>query len=80
MLKRSDSEVLTMQVVGTTLGLSREKELLNSFRPHYAHFFAAMAQLDRSTFVRPAAKLWTVKVHVSCSASHFICFSSTFQA
>ena len=79
MLKRSDNEGLTMEVVGTALGLSREKELLDSFRQHYAHFFPAMAQLDRSTFVRQAAKLWAVKEHVSLSASHFICFSSTSQ-
>jgi hypothetical protein len=77
--KRSACEVLAMKVVGTDRGWSREKELLNSFRQHDAYFFPVMAPLDRSTFVRRAAKLWAVKERVSRSASHFICFSSTSQ-
>ena len=78
-LNRTECEVLTMKVVGTDRGWSREKELLNSFRQHYAYFFPVRAPLDRSTFVRQAAKLWAVKELMTRSASHFICFSSTSQ-
>jgi hypothetical protein len=37
------------------------KGLLAYFRQHYAHFFPALRQLHRSTFVRQAANLWAIK-------------------
>ncbi|QBD75808.1 IS982 family transposase [Ktedonosporobacter rubrisoli] len=64
--KLTDSEVLTMEVVGTYLGLNQEKRLLNFFRQHYRHFFPALHQLHRSTFVRQAANLWAVKERMWC--------------
>ena len=57
----TDSEVLTVEVVGETLGLDREAELFSYFRRHYAHFFPALARVHRTTFVRQAANLWKVK-------------------
>ena len=60
-LKLSDSEVITMEVVGSYLGLSQDKKLLDSFVQHYTHFFPALEGLHRTTFVRQAANLWAVK-------------------
>ncbi len=53
----ADSEVVTMEVVGTYLGISQDKALYDYFRRHYAHFFPAVARLHRTTFVRQAANL-----------------------
>lgn len=59
--KMSDSEVITIELVGTYLGLSQDQELFESFRRHYSHFFPALLILNRTTFVRQAANLWAVK-------------------
>lgn len=56
-----DSEVLTMEVVGSYLGLSQDKALFAYFREHYRHFFPALAHVHRTTFVRQAANLWAIK-------------------
>jgi hypothetical protein len=64
--KLSDSEVLTMEVVGSYLGLCQVKALFAYFRQHYAHFFPTLRQLHRSTFVRQAAHLWVVKERLWC--------------
>jgi Transposase DDE domain len=64
--KLADSEVVTIEVVGTYLGLSQDQEVFDYFRRHYAHFFPMMAQVDRSTFVRQAANLWAVKERLWC--------------
>lgn len=66
MPKLSDSEVLTMEVVGSYLGLSQDKELFEYFRQHYTHFFPALAELARSTFVRQSANLWSIKERLWC--------------
>lgn len=66
MPKLTDSEVLTMEVVGTYLGISQDKALYDYFRRHYAHFFPAVAGLHRTTFVRQAANLWAVKERLWC--------------
>ncbi len=58
--KLADSEVVTIEVVGIYLGLSQDQEVFDSFCRHYAHFFPALAQVDRSTFVQQAANLWAV--------------------
>lgn len=57
----ADSEVLTMEVVGEYLGLVQDRALFTYFRRHWVHFFPALAQLHRTTFVRQAANLWQVK-------------------
>ncbi len=64
--KLADSEVITMEVVGTYLGLSQDQEVFDYFRRHYAHFFPMMAQVDRTTFVRQAANLWAIKERLWC--------------
>ncbi len=57
----SDSEVLTMEVVGEYLGLDQDKAIFAYFRRHYGHFFPALRSLHRTTFARQSANLWRVK-------------------
>ena len=57
----SDSEVLTIEVVGEYLSLHQDKAIFDYFQRHYSHFFPALKTLHRTTFVRQAANLCTVK-------------------
>ena len=52
--KLTDSEVITMEVVGSYLSLSQDKKLLNYFQQHYPHFFPALRSLTAPPlFVKP---------------------------
>lgn len=62
----ADSEVLTMEVVGSYLGLSQDKALFAYFQQHYHHFFPTLAGLHRTTFIRQAANLWAIKERLWC--------------
>jgi Transposase DDE domain len=64
--KLADSAVITMEVVGTYLGLSQDQEIFDSFRRHSSHFFPLMGQVARTTFVRQAANVWAVKERLWC--------------
>ncbi len=55
----TDSEVLTMEVVGELLGLDTDKQIWRYFRRHWLAWFPGLGV--RSTFVRHAANLWAVK-------------------
>ena len=57
----SDSEVLTIEVVGEYLRLHQDKAIFDYFCRHYSHFFPALKTLHRTTFVRQAANLCAVK-------------------
>ena len=57
----SDSEVLTMEIVGDFLGFEEESHLFYHFREHYGTWFPAMKEIHRTTFTRQAANLWRVK-------------------
>lgn len=57
----SDSEGITIEMVGTYLGLSQDQGLVELFGRYYSHFFPALLIIHRSTFVRQAANLWAVK-------------------
>ena len=57
----SDSEVLTMEIVGEFLGLDNDQALYRYFQNHWADWFPAIRQLHRTTFTRQAANLWGVK-------------------
>jgi hypothetical protein len=59
--KLSDSEVLTIEIVGEFLGLDTDKELYRYFRRHYAQWFPALVEIHRTTFCRQAANLWKIK-------------------
>lgn len=60
----SDSEVMTIESVGEFLGISQDKALFWYFRRHFPHFFPALTQIHRTTFIRQAANLWKVKERV----------------
>jgi hypothetical protein len=57
----SDSEVLTIEVVGEFLGLDEDTQLFAYFRHHYAHYFPNLRRVHRTTFSRQAANLWKIK-------------------
>jgi hypothetical protein len=57
----SDSEVLTMEIVGSFLKQAEDQQLFDYFRRHYGHFFPALLTIHRTTFVRQAANLWKLK-------------------
>jgi hypothetical protein len=66
MPKLADSEVMTMELVGTYLGLSQDQEVFDYFRRHYTHFFPQLAHVTRTTWLRQAANLWAVKERLWC--------------
>jgi Transposase DDE domain len=60
----SDSEVLTMEIVGEFLGIDAEKDLYAYFKRHYAEWFPALRQgggVHRTTLTRQMANLWVAK-------------------
>lgn len=57
----SDSEVLTIEVVGAFLGIEHESQLYWYFRQHWGEWFPALCQVHRTTFTRQMANLWRVK-------------------
>lgn len=59
-----DAEVLTMEVVGESLGLDQEKALFAYFRRHHSHLFPVLGRVHRTTFTRQAANLWQVKARL----------------
>ena len=62
--KLSDSEVLTIEIVGEFLGIDTDKAIHLFFRRHYAEWFPALRRVHRTTFSRQAANLWKVKEHL----------------
>jgi hypothetical protein len=62
----SDSEVITMEIVAAYLGLTQDQAIYDYFRQHYAHFFPALRQQHRTSFVRHAANLWAIKERLWC--------------
>lgn len=57
----SDSEALTIEVVGEFLGFDEDKKMFWFFRSYYGDWFPALRKIHRTTFVRQAANLWKVK-------------------
>ena len=47
--KLSESEAITMEVVGSYLGLSQDKALFDYFQRHYTHFSPALKDQHRAT-------------------------------
>lgn len=60
----SDSEVITMEIVGEFLGIDKDKGMYNLFKRHYADWFPAIRSTHRTTFIRKAANLWKVKERI----------------
>ncbi len=58
----SDSEVLTIEIVGEFLGIDTDKKALyRYFRRHYGEWFPTLGEVHRTTFSRQAANLWKLK-------------------
>jgi hypothetical protein len=57
----SDSEVLTMEIVGEFLGFDKDKAIYWFFRNYYGEWFPGVCEIHRTTFVRQAANLWKIK-------------------
>jgi hypothetical protein len=57
----SDSEVITLELAGEFLGRDQDTDIFRFFRQYHLKEFPALAQVDRTTFVRQAANLWWVK-------------------
>ena len=55
----TDSEVITMEIVGEFLGYDQDKKIWEYFRNYWRHFFPKIP--DRPNFVRQAANLHVVK-------------------
>lgn len=55
----SDSEVITMEIVGEYCGIDTDKGIWSYFRHHWQPLFPDIA--SRSSFVRQAANLWQYK-------------------
>ncbi len=62
--KLSDSEVLTIEIVGEFLGIDTDKAIYLFFRRHYSEWFPTLREIHRTTFARQAANLWKVKEHL----------------
>jgi hypothetical protein len=56
----TDSEVLTMELVGEGLRLDQDTALFEFFLQHHLAEFPALAHVHRTTFARQAANLWWV--------------------
>lgn len=57
--KLTDSEVLTMEIVGEFLGFDQDKAIWQYFKQHWSHFFPRMP--DRTNFARQSANLHVIK-------------------
>jgi hypothetical protein len=55
----TDSEVITIEIVGEFLGYDQDKKIWEYFKNHWSHFFPKIP--DRVNFVRQAANLHIVK-------------------
>ena len=56
MPQMTDSEVLTMEIVGEILGFDTDKDIFGFFRDFYGHYFPKLT--SRVSFVRHTANLW----------------------
>jgi len=54
----SDSEVLTVEVVGAFFGLATDEAIYSFFCQYYSDYFPRLSAVDRTTFIRQAANLW----------------------
>ena len=60
----SDSEVLTIEIVGEFLGIDTDEGIHRFFCRHYGEWFPALGEVHRTTFARQATNLWKVKEHL----------------
>jgi len=68
----SDSEVLTIEVVGEFLGIDTDQWLYIFFRNFLGDWFPALREVNRTTFVRQSANLWGIKQQLFVYLSQFV--------
>jgi len=68
--KLSDSEVITMLIVGEFLGIDTDEGIHRYFRQHWRTLFPNIP--DRTTFLRQAANLWVVIAHIQHAIAHHL--------
>ena len=66
----SDSEVLTMEIVGEYLGHGSDKAIWSYFKEHWSHFFPKIG--CRTSFSRQSANLNEVKKELCQFVSNFL--------
>jgi len=57
----TDSEVITIEIVGAFLGIASDVALFTHFRRYHSTAFPHLQHINRTTFIRQAANLWNVK-------------------
>lgn len=72
----SDSEVLTMEVIGSFLGIDTDKGLYTFFRRYYNEWFPSLLTIHRTTFTRQMANLWKVKEMIWHHVLNYFYFDS----
>ena len=60
-LTLDDREVITMEIMGESLGIDTDKGIFVFFSRHYREWLPALRRVHRTTFTRQAANLWSVK-------------------
>ena len=58
----SDSEVITMEIVGEYLNKDKEKDIHGYFKRHWSKLFPKIP--ERTTFARQCANLWAIKQRI----------------
>lgn len=74
----SDSELLTIEVVGSFIGQDTDKGMFLFFQQHYGHWFPALTTIHRTTFVRQSANLWWIKVNLWRQLLKWLTFDPEF--
>jgi hypothetical protein len=75
----TDSEVLTIEVVGAFLGMSTDKQVFAYFRRHWGDYFPKLREVHRTTYVRQSANLWYVKALLWRALLEQIAFDGAFS-
>jgi hypothetical protein len=57
--KLSDSEVITMEIVGEFMGKDQDKSMWQYFQSHWKAWFPNLG--SRSNFAKQCANLWKIK-------------------
>lgn len=66
--KLSDSEVITMEIVGEFLGNDQDKSIWQYFRTHWLHWFPNLG--SRANFAKQSANLWKIKEQIAQQLVH----------
>jgi len=60
--KLTDSEVITMEIVGEFIGKDQDKQIWQYFKTYWSDYFPALG--SRANFAKQSSNLWNVKQHI----------------